>query len=72
MSAIQSPISGRVLAVHVQVGGTVEAGDALCTVESMKMEIPIEVEFAGVVAELLIECGADVSEGDTVARLRAA
>jgi biotin carboxyl carrier protein len=69
MGAIESPISGRVIAVHVQVGAALKAGDALCTVESMKMEIPIEVEGAGVVAELFVEVGAEVAEGDPVARL---
>ena len=70
MTAIESPISGRVIAVHVQVGHAVEAGDALCTVESMKMEIPIEAEGAGVVAELFVDIGAELAEGDPVVRLR--
>jgi biotin carboxyl carrier protein len=70
VSAIQSPLSGRVIAVHVQAGDAVVAGDPLCTVESMKMEIPIEAEVSGVVAELMVEVGAELSEGDPVARLR--
>lgn len=70
VSALSSPISGRVIAVHVKSGDALKPGDALCTVESMKMEIPIEVEVAAVVAELLVEVGADVTEGDPVARLR--
>ena len=70
MTAIESPISGRVIVVHVRPGEALSAGDALCTVESMKMEIPIEVEAAGVVTELLVEIGTEVAEGDLVARLR--
>ena len=70
MSDVSSPISGRVLALHVKAGEAVQAGDPLCTVESMKMEIPIEAERGGIVAEWLIDAGADVTEGDVVARLR--
>jgi acetyl-CoA carboxylase biotin carboxyl carrier protein len=72
MTLIQSPISGRVLVVSVKVGDPVGAGDALVIVESMKMEIPVEAEGAGVVVELMVEVGAEVNEGDSVARLRAA
>jgi len=72
MSEIQSPISGRVIALHVKAGEVVQAGDALCTLEAMKMEIPIEAETHGIVAEWLIDVGAEVAEGDAVARLRAA
>jgi acetyl-CoA carboxylase biotin carboxyl carrier protein len=70
MSDIQSPISGRVLALHVKAGDAVQAGDALCTLESMKMEIPIEAEAGGIVAEWFIDVGTDVAEGAVVARLR--
>jgi acetyl-CoA carboxylase biotin carboxyl carrier protein len=54
----------------VRLGDALKAGDALCTVESMKMEIPIEAEAGGVVAELFVEVGAELAEGDPVARLR--
>ena len=70
MSDVSSPISGRVLALHVKAGEAVQAGEPLCTVESMKMEIPIEAERGGIVAEWLIDAGAEVAEGDLVARLR--
>jgi acetyl-CoA carboxylase biotin carboxyl carrier protein len=70
VSAIPSPISGRVIAVHVQAGDAVVVGDPLCTVESMKMEIPIEAEAAGVISELMVAVGAELAEGDVVARLR--
>ena len=71
MTDVSSPISGRVLALHVNAGVAVQAGEPLCTLESMKMEIPIEAEGQGIVAELLIDVGAEVAEGDVVARPRA-
>ena len=55
MSDVSSPISGRVLALHVKAGEAVQAGEPLFTVESMKMEIPIEAERGGIVAEWLID-----------------
>jgi biotin carboxyl carrier protein len=61
-----------VIALHVKAGEPVRGGDALCTVESMKMEIPIEAEGPGVVAEWLIDVGTEIAEGDVVARLRPA
>jgi biotin carboxyl carrier protein len=72
MRDVSSPISGRVIALHVKAGDAVQAGEPLCTLESMKMEIPIEAECGGTVTEWLIDAGADVAEGDVVARLRVA
>jgi biotin carboxyl carrier protein len=69
MSSIESPISGRVIVVHVKPGDALKAGDAVCTVESMKMEIPIEAEDGGVLVELFVEVGAELAEGDPVARM---
>ena len=66
MNPIESPLSGRVLAVHVAVGDSVAPGTPLMTIESMKMEIPVEAEAAGRVEQLGTEAGADVSEGDVL------
>jgi len=71
MTDVSSPISGRVLALHVNAGVAVQAGEPLCTLEAMKMEIPIEAEGDGVVAEWLIDVGDEIAEGDVVVRLHA-
>jgi len=70
MAKVESPVSGRVASVAVEVGQPVAAGAALVIVECMKMEIPVEAEAAGVVAELLVAQGDEVKEGDIIAILK--
>lgn len=69
MAKLESPVSGRVVAVHVSAGQTVQAGEAVLTVESMKMEIPVEAEKTGTVQELLVRAEDEVTEGQIVAVL---
>jgi biotin carboxyl carrier protein len=69
LNPIESPIAGRVVAVHVAVGDTVAAGAAVLTIESMKMEIPVEAESGGVVKAIVAETGSDVEEGDVLVEL---
>lgn len=58
--AILSPMPGRIIAVDVTVGQTVEKGQKLLTLEAMKMEHSLSAPFDGVVAELNAEVGAQV------------
>lgn len=69
MAKLESPVSGRVVAVHVAAGQTVQAGEAVLTVESMKMEIPVEAEKTGTVQEVLVGADDEVAEGQIVAVL---
>ncbi len=55
-----APVPGRVVAVHVIEGQTVAAGDALVTMEAMKMEHRIEANADGVVTELRCAVGDQV------------
>jgi acetyl-CoA carboxylase biotin carboxyl carrier protein len=50
-------------------GDSVDDGDTLVILESMKMEIPVLVESAGVVAEIAVNEGDVVQEGDLIARV---
>jgi acetyl-CoA carboxylase biotin carboxyl carrier protein len=52
--------------IEVRVGDTVEEGDTVVILESMKMEMPVEAEDEGRVAEIRCEEGQAVSEGDTL------
>ena len=67
MKTITSIVSGAVFKIHVSPGETVQPGDIIITVESMKMEIPVEAEEAGVIGELLVTEGQPVNEDDAVA-----
>jgi biotin carboxyl carrier protein len=53
--------------VLVSTGDTVEEGQTLCILESMKMEIPVEATASGTVAEVNVSEGGVVQEGDVIA-----
>lgn len=53
--------------VLVSVGDEVQEGDAICILESMKMEIPVEATASGKVSELGVTEGGVVQEGDVIA-----
>jgi biotin carboxyl carrier protein len=64
---IEAPIPGKVLAVNVTAGNTVEEGAVICTIEAMKMENPIMSPVKGSVKEILVSPGAIVKTGDKLA-----
>ena len=66
MPDVEAHITGTVWKVEVEVGDSVEEGDAVVILESMKMEMPVEAEDPGVVKEILCAEGQSVSEGDTL------
>lgn len=53
----------------VDVGDTVAVGDVLCIIESMKMMNKVESEFAGQVAEVLVENGKPIESGAGLFRI---
>ena len=53
--------------VLVSPGDKVEEGDALCILESMKMEIPVEATASGTISEVGVVEGGLVQEGDVIA-----
>ena len=63
---IEAHITGTVWKIEVEVGDTVEEGDTVAILESMKMEMPVEAEEEGTVREIRVEEGQAVSEGDTL------
>jgi acetyl-CoA carboxylase biotin carboxyl carrier protein len=63
---VEAHITGTVWRVEVEVGDTVDEGDTVVILESMKMEMPVEAEDPGVVMEIRCEEGQAVSEGDTL------
>ncbi|HET9123785.1 MAG TPA: acetyl-CoA carboxylase biotin carboxylase subunit [Solirubrobacteraceae bacterium] len=64
---LASPLQGTVLRVAVAQGDEVEAGALVAVIEAMKMENEITAHKAGTISELLIEAGASVSSGATLA-----
>jgi biotin carboxyl carrier protein len=59
-------MQGKVLSVAVSVGAPVHTGDLICVVEAMKMENEIVSHGDGVIAELRVAAGDQVSSGQVV------
>ena len=64
--AINAPMQGTILQVLVEEGATVEAGQAVCILEAMKMENHIQASRAGMVAEVLVKPGEVVDTNQTL------
>ena len=57
---VTTPMPGRIVAINVEVGDTVEAGSTVLVVEAMKMENPVHAPVAGTIKAIY------ASEGDNV------
>jgi acetyl-CoA carboxylase biotin carboxyl carrier protein len=63
---VEAHITGTVWKIEVEIGDSIEEGDTVVILESMKMEMPVEAEDPGVVKEIAVTEGQSVSEGDTL------
>ena len=61
--AVTSPLPGVIIAVKVNVGDTVKAGQEVAVLEAMKMENSIEAEQSGTVTAVHVAKGDSVLEG---------
>ena len=59
-------MQGTIVKVLVEVGQTVEAGEAIIVLEAMKMENNINADKSGTVAEIKVTPGDTVGAGDVV------
>jgi acetyl-CoA carboxylase biotin carboxyl carrier protein len=66
LAEVEAHITGTVWKIEVSQGDTVDEGDTVVILESMKMEMPVEAEDSGVVKEIKVEEGESVSEGDVL------
>ena len=67
--SIKAPMPGTVIAVRVNEGEAVEAGQVLVVLEAMKMQNTVPAPAAGRVAKLMVEAGRQVQRGDTLVEL---
>jgi len=67
MAEIKAHITGTVWKIEVAVGDSVDEGDVIAILESMKMEMPVETDDEGTVKEIRVKEGQPVSEGDLIA-----
>lgn len=66
---VAAPMQGTIVGVNVEVGDTVEAGDALVVLEAMKMENSIPADIAGTIAEVNVAQGDSVGAGDNLVKI---
>ena len=66
MPNVEAHITGTVWKIEVAVGDTVEEGDTVVILESMKMEMPVEAPEGGVVKEIRCKEAQAVNEGDVL------
>lgn len=65
----ESITEGTVAEWLVQPGDKVEQGDAILELETDKVNVEVNSDYAGVIVEALVEEGDDVNVGDTIAKL---
>ena len=63
---VTSPLPGVIIAVKVNVGDTVKAGQTVAVLEAMKMENDIQAECDGTVTAVKVAKGDSVLEGATI------
>ena len=63
MTQVKAEITANVWQVPAEVGATVEEGDELVILESMKMEIPVEAPVAGTIVAVHVRPDDQVTEG---------
>jgi len=61
---VPAPMPGKILSVSVAVGDTVTEGDTFCTLEAMKMEMPVSSTASGTVIAVHVGEGSNVANDD--------
>ena len=64
---VEVPITGKIMSVEVEEGDTVNEGDVICYIESMKMENPIMAPLAGTINRIEVSAGQTVETGNLIA-----
>jgi biotin carboxyl carrier protein len=63
---VRAPMPGTITAVHAGPGDSVAAGQALCTLEAMKMRNAVRASRAGIIAAVAVATGQTVACGDVL------
>lgn len=63
---IEAPLAGKIMRVHVKAGDRVNEGDAVCTIESLKMENSILAPVSGLVKEARVSPGQSIKAGEVM------
>jgi len=61
---MRAPMPGKILSVSVAVGDSITEGDTFCTLEAMKMEMPVSSTASGTVTAVHVAEGTNVANDD--------
>ena len=67
MTEVLSPITGSVWKILVEAGVSIDEGETIVILESMKMEIRVKSPHNGRVVEIRVKEGDSILEDDVVA-----
>lgn len=67
---IPSPLAGKIVSIAAQTGAAVKAGQAIITLEAMKMNTVVAAPQDGTVAAIHVTPGDTVEEGQLLMTLR--
>ncbi len=68
---VEAQITGNVWKIEKAVGDSLDDGEVILILESMKMEIPVEAPTAGRLAEIRVAEGDNIEEGAVLAVIEA-
>ncbi len=71
VAELVAPMPGAVIAVHRSTGDRVEAGEAIVTLEAMKMEHAVLAPIDGTLSEIGVRAGDQVTRGQALAQILA-
>ena len=66
---VRAEMVANVLVVDVVAGDSINVGDQLLLLESMKMEIPVFAEVSGNIEHVGVSVGEVIQEGDLLIRI---
>lgn len=66
---VVAPMPGKILSVMVEVGQAIKEGDTVCTLEAMKMEMPISSTGTGTIKAIHVAAGQTVAYDDPLVTL---
>ena len=69
MAEIRADMVANVMEIYVAEGDQISVGDTVALLESMKMEIPVISEVAGIISRLAVTQGDVVQEGDLIVEI---
>ncbi len=61
--ALAAPMQGTIVKIYKKAGEAVEAGEAVCVLEAMKMENEIKAPITGEIVDLKVQVGDTVTSG---------